>query len=271
MHRFSSVIAAALIMMMTAGGSNTAYAQTPQQTESVRKAMKAAYIREDAIEPCAPVSADRFGWPQNIVVRCIYVQQDRLPNGQRVDRKAVAEAIFPDPSVIARWITTACAVLRTQKPNCFSKAVARGKEQSGFQFVITGNVLEALDGSGKQQNFFFRNGMTVSVVAGVNGTPEDLPLDRQQALADTRNEDIVSIRSGRTRYWSTMPGEFRTRFPHAGVPVDLLTIEHRIAWLEIVRGDFTKALAGDRNRLLEAWLCANAQGEFGTTCTAPPE
>jgi hypothetical protein len=112
--------------------------------------------------------------------------------------------------------------------------------------------------------------MTVSVKVGINGSTQDLPLDEQQKLADTANEDIVAIPSGRTRYWSTTLGMFRTRFTKAGVPPDLATKECRLAWLELVRAEFTNALSGDRNRLLEAWLCANASSLFGTTCKPPP-
>ena len=256
--------------MAAACGAGAAWGQTPEQVQSVQRAMRAAYIRESAIEPCAPATADRFGWPKSIVVRCVYAQQDRLANGRRVDRKAVAEVVFPEPSVIARWIVTACAVLTASRPNCFSTAVAEGKATSGFQFAVTGNVLEDQPETGVQKNFFFRNGMTVAVAPNVNGRPDDLPLDRQQALADTSNEDIVSIPSGRTRYWSTTPAQFRARFPHANVPPDLATREHRLAWLELARGELLGALASDRNRLLEAWLCANAHARFQTTCKAPP-
>ncbi|MGH8510980.1 MAG: hypothetical protein ACREU8_06230 [Gammaproteobacteria bacterium] len=270
MYRLSSGLAAVVIVMVAGYNPGTSFAQTPQEIDGVRKAMKAAYIRESAVEPCAPVSADRFGWSKDVVVRCLYVQQDKLPNGQKVDRKAVAEAIFPEPSVIARWITTACAVLKTQSPNCFSRVVAEGKSTSGFQFVITGNVLEDLPPTGRQKNFFFRNGMTVSVERGVNGTTQDLSLDRQRTLADTSNETIVSIPSGRTRYWSTMPSDFRARFPNAGAPTNVSTPERRLAWLDLARREFSSALTSDRNRLLEAWLCANASKKFATACKAPP-
>jgi hypothetical protein len=263
-------ICVALVIAAGVFAPKIAPAQTAADIEAVRKAMKAAYIREDAVEPCKQADGDRFGWSKNLVLRCIYVQHDKLPNGAKKDRKAVAEAIFPEPAVIARWIVSACALLKTKEPKCFAWAVAEGQGASGFQFAITGNVLEDFPKNGTQKNYFFRNGMTVSVEPGINQSEQDLPLDKQDKLANTPNADIVSIPSGKTRYWSTTPAMFRARFPNAGTPSNLATKERRLAWLEIARREFTTALGENRNQLLEAWLCASVKQKFATTCMAAP-
>jgi hypothetical protein len=141
------VLVSAVASVATAAAP-PAFAQTAEQSEAVRKAMKAAYIREDAVEPCKPVAADRFGWSKDVVVRCVYVQRDKPGN---VPRKAVAEAIFPEPAVIARWIVSACGVLKTAKPKCFSRTIAEGRGASGFQFAVTGNVLEDFPETGNRR------------------------------------------------------------------------------------------------------------------------
>jgi hypothetical protein len=114
------------------------------------------------------------------------------------------------------------------------------------------------------QNFFFRNGMTVRMAGQPNGTTTQVPLDRQEALAQLPDTGIGRIPSGLTRFWRTRPEQFAAQFPAEGVPAKLDTPAKRQKWLDTARAEILAALNGSTNRLLETWVAVHA-----TTLASP--
>jgi hypothetical protein len=57
-------------------------------------------------------------------------------------------------------------------------------------FPIAGNPIEGLDDRPGFENYVFRNGITISVRTGLNGSSEELYLDTQRALAIAPNARI---------------------------------------------------------------------------------
>jgi hypothetical protein len=242
-------------------------AQTAEHAEDVRRAQRSAYAIESATNGCPVLDADLLGWPGKLVRHCEYAMRDTTLGHPRA---AVAYLLDVKPEVIAQWIEGACARLSVQQASCFATVLNSGRQNSGYMFAVSGNIIEDMDGPGQFKNFFFRNGMTVSFGQGLNGSAVELPIDRQRALALSPNDQIVGIPSGMTRFWRTRPAQFRDHFPDLGAPSGVSSAADRTLWLGIVQKEILAALRTGRNRLLEADLCANAPSVFGVGCTGEP-
>jgi hypothetical protein len=263
------LIAAAMILTCTPA---IAQSEAPQRTQAsarhisaAENTMRAAYAVRNATNGCPTLTADMHGWPAARVRHCIYEEEDR---GLGHPRVAVAYLLNVDAPTLARWIETACALVATDGERCFTRVLHAGRMNSGYQFPIAGNMLEDMEDDGSLKNYFFRNGMTASFRAGVNGNGAELTLEDQEALAATASESVLSVPTGLTRYWRTRPADFAARFPDSGAPPNTAGAENRAAWLALAQTEMLAALDSDRNRLLEAWLCANATELFGATCAA---
>jgi hypothetical protein len=258
------------LMLTTAVGwslcSGIAAAQTPAHVDAVKNAQKSAYAVVESTNGCPAADRDLFGWPRNLVLNCEYAKQDTALGRKR---RAVAYLLDVKPEVIARWIEGACAQLRNEPANCFKKVLSAGQGNSGYMFAVSGNIIEDMDQPNVFKNFFFRNGMTVSMQRGLNGSGQDLSVAEQRRLALSPNDAIVSIPSGMTRFWRTSPAQFRARFPGSGAPATVDTPERRAKWLDLAQKQMLEALQRPKNRLLEAWLCATARQTFATSCKAP--
>lgn len=232
---------------------------------AAENAMRAAYAVRNATNGCPTATADMHGWPASRIRHCIYEEDDR---GLGHPRVAVAYLLNVEAATLARWIETACTLVPTDAEQCFTRVLQAGRMNSGYQFPIAGNMVEDMEGDGSLKNYFFRNGMTASFRAGVNGNGTELTLEDQETLATTATESVLSVPTGLTRFWRTRPADFAARFPDAGAPPSSVGAENRAAWLALAQTEMLAALESDRNRLLEAWLCANATELFGATCAA---
>ena len=244
-----------------------AVAQTAQHITAVAHAQKSAYAVSDSTNGCPFVQSDIFGWPKALIQYCEYSQIDK---GLGHPRKALAYLLAVKPETIARWIETACSRLAVQAPDCFDRVLGLGKDNSGYMFAISGNIIEDMGLPDHFKNYFFRNGMTSAFQEGVNGSTTELPMDQQQRIALLPNDAVIAIPSGMTRFWRTSPEEFHRRFPQSGAPTDVNNPTSRQTWLTVAQKEILDALGSGQNRLLEANLCAQAQDLFHRTCR-PPE
>jgi hypothetical protein len=245
-----SVSFVSLLIAANAGG------QTAEHVAAVKTAYRAGYAITQSVNGCPRSTSNLFGWPQERLRYCEYAVRDTALGH---DRKAVVWLLDVEPERVAQWIENACTkILPTDAP-CFDIVLKSGRNNSGYMFPVTGNVVEDMKTKGVFKNYFFRNGMTASVKPGVNDGSEELSLDAQLTLAMIVDEGILNVPSGRTRFWSTLPKEFASRFPTAGAPSAVVTKEQRTKWLAIVRQEMLSAGDSSSNRLLEAWLCSNLQ------------
>jgi hypothetical protein len=250
--RFTS-ISVSFVLLLTA---TKAVGQTAEHVTAVKAAYRAAYAITQSVNRCPAATANLFGWPKERLRYCEYVVRDTALGH---DRKAVTWLLDVQPERVAQWIENVCTKVLPANATCFGIVLRSGRNNSGYMFAISGNVVEDMKIKGVFKNYFFRNGMTASVKRGVNDEGEELSLDAQISLAMTADEGILSIPSGRTRFWSTLPNEFASRFPTAGAPSDVATKERRTKWLSLVRQEMLNAVDSSSNRLLEAWLCSNLQ------------
>ena len=244
--------------MTTLVASLPVAAQTPAHIAAVKSAQGAAYAINQATNGCPVVGTDMLGWPGASIRKCIY----RVgPAGNK--RTGLVYLLEIKPETIATWIEGSCAKLLPSLPGCFEKVLTCGKLNSGMMFPISGNMLEDMTPS-PWQNFFFRNGMTVRMAGQPNGTTTQVPLDRQEALAQLPDTGIERIPSGLTRFWRTRPEQFAAQFPAEGVPAKLDTPAKRQKWLDTARAEILAAMNGPTNRLLETWVAVHA-----TTLASP--
>jgi hypothetical protein len=241
--------------------------QTAEHVAAVKTAYRAAYAITQSVNGCPKGTANLFGWPKERLRYCEYAVRDTALGH---DRKAVVWLLDVQPERVAQWIENACTKVLPTDASCFDIVLKSGRNNSGYMFAVTGNVVEDMKIKGVFKNYFFRNGMTASVKRGVNDGSEELSLDAQLTLAMTVDEGILNVPSGRTRFWSTLPNQFASRFPTAGAPSDVVTKERRAQWLALVRQEMLTAVDSSSNRLLEAWLCSNLQ-VLGTEfrCSTP--
>lgn len=241
----------AVALLIALSAPTSAGAQTAAHVTAVKNAQTSAYAISDATNGCPLVGADMFGWPGTLVRKCIYAEG---PSSKRLP--GLVYLLDVTPEAIARWIETACT---NQLPNvsaCFATVLKCGRSNSGMMFAVSGNILENMNPT-TWKNYFFRNGMTVSMTGQPNGGTTAISLERQEELAQTPDSGIQTIPSGLTRFWRTLPKQFAARFPDAGAPVALNTPARRQKWLDLARAEFLAALGSPTNRLLEAWVAAH--------------
>lgn len=213
----------------------------------VSDAMKSAYARTDPTSRCNPVPDEILGWPKGLVERCEY---------GKGTLSAVAYLLILKPQTITDWIETACSKQLPSGRACFQTLLRCAKLNSGMMFAVSGNILEDMDGK-PFANYFFRNGMTVSMTGINNGNSEPIALKVQEAKALGAESEIVGIRSGVTRLWRTLPRHFAKRYPDVWKETSLSTPEIRAAWLNLTRVETLKAIDKGENRLLEAYVAAH--------------
>jgi len=260
------LIAVSLISPLS--GGQWVLAQSADHVAAAKTAFRAAYAIRQNINGCPNATVDFLGWPKERLHYCEYVYRD---NALGHNRKAVVWLLDVQPERLAQWIENACTKVLPANEKCFDIVLQCGRSNSGYMFAVTGNIIEDMETRGVFKNYFFRNGMTVSVKRGVNGGTEELSIDAQKALAMTPNENIVQIPSGKTRFWSTLPSQFAFRFPNAGAPTTIATKERRTKWLALVQKEMLNALDSSSNRLLEAWLCSNVEMLGDITKCGPPD
>lgn len=218
---------------------------------AVAKAQKSAYAIRDATNGCPPPATNILGWPRMRLRECIYTEG---PKSHQLTGYVIL--IDVKPEVIATWIETACSQVLPGDGKCFQTVLSCANINSGMMFPVSGNMMENM-GGGPWKNYFFRNGMTVSIGFERNGTTHQVLMNRQKELALMSDSKITGIPSGVTRFWRTMPAQFATRFPNEDIPKSLKTSQDRQKWLDIARAEFLSALERPNNRLLEAWSAAH--------------
>lgn len=165
---------------------------------------------------------------------------DKLPNWEgtqvseykySVDKGKLTAKVYlanADAKKMAAWVITTCySITKTLKRKHTDFLINSIKDASGGQFPVKGIVYENMDGNGfKAYNFL--DGVTVFLKAPGDITEENLS------------------RAGKyARIISTTREEYNQRFPN--VKTDGL------AWLDVVRNEYQKALKSDTNNLMIAW------------------
>jgi hypothetical protein len=140
--------------------------QADDLADKVQKALGSAYIKTDATS-CVTAAVIPAGWPAGLVEECIYVKTDSVA-GQKVKREAIVQLVMPKASIVADWIRTACTRVQVQPTKCHKQLVDFAFFNTGFQFAVSGNVLEDLDEDRRFENYSFRNGITTAISPGFN-------------------------------------------------------------------------------------------------------
>jgi hypothetical protein len=231
--------------------SDNTLAQSLEHVNAVRHAQRSAYAITDATNGCPIISSDVLGWPGSRVRKCVYVEgptQNQLTG--------IAFLLDVRPESIASWIEASCASLLPGYSACFDTILKCGQENSGMMFPISGDVMENMNPK-TWKNYFFRNGMTVAIDGETNGSTVQIPIEKQEAFASSPDHAIVSIPSGVTRFWRTLPRQFAARFPDSQAPSMLDSATARQKWLNLAKSELLAALAQPENRLLDAWMSAH--------------
>lgn len=219
---------------------------------------------------CTTPSANKFGWPAVQSRECTYAMTDKVKGkgGKLINkkRKAIVQLLLVEPAVIARWIESACTKVKNPAA-CVDHVHKRAVGQTHYQFAISGNVLEdLLPKDGVHENYAFRHGITVRISPGFNGSIKDYSISDQIQVMNAVDDKIIGMKSGKARFWSTLPSEFKAHFPSASVPPAVGTAAGAQAWAKLVQTEFLAALKSPDNRLLEAWLCQSNQSAFKGKC-----
>lgn len=252
-------IGAALVVSCSA-----ATAQTLEQ--KIKTLVDGSYLMSGV---CSTPATDQHGWPKDKLRECVYSQTDSFKVGgviKKTKREAVVQVVVVEPSRIAAWILDACSKIATPQASCHDYVFKAGRTASGFQFAASGNVLEDLSGvKGVHENYSFRHGVTARISPGFNASETNYSLDDQRQIMNAVDEKIIGMASGRARYWSTLPAQFKARFPAENVP-PITSAAGAQQWAKMVQKEFLAATSSQNNRLLEAWLCSQAVAKFGVAC-----
>jgi hypothetical protein len=218
---------------------------------AVAKAQKAAYAISQSTNDCPYSAADILGWPAKLLKECDYYV------GSKTNRRTAHVVLLDVGSeAIATWIETACSKQLPRVEKCFDTVLKCGTDNSGMMIPVSGNMMEDMDHV-HWKNYFFRNGMTVSIGGEKNATVNQIDMVRQRELTGMPDTAITSIPSGVTRFWRTKSSQFAALFTREGAPSMLASPSDRQKWLDTARTELLAALEKPDNRLLDAWIAAH--------------
>jgi hypothetical protein len=209
----------------------------------IEKPLKAARYMEGN---CAPVTI--AGWENHATLRCSYNVRDKK---QGTNKPGLVLMLNPSATLLSAWIINACQSIQpaANPAKCAKRLSDRVISQSGGQFPIAGIVYEDLiPKDGIYESYGFASGIT-TVLNGVkhrNTTAlgaEELEFSLTAAPIKTASDSA----------FARIVGVTRSEYKKSNPSVDVTGLN----WLKVVAEEYKKAMKGERNALLEAWLAAN--------------
>jgi hypothetical protein len=186
-----------------------------------------------------PVAVE--GWPNLPVTLFSYSKTDQ--DGQK--KNGLAAMLNPSSRQTARWIVTATVkALGDFDENFAKKLVKETVNASGFQFLVRGVHLEAMDGAAKHKAYPFFNGVTVKLNGIADGySTRPLSNDELQYTISAPVGDVTTVGTY-ARIQSTTAKEYHAN----GGTADTTGAK----WLEVVRQAYMKAWDNDEFELMNA-------------------
>jgi hypothetical protein len=170
-----------------------------------------------------------------------YSKRDR--DGAR--KNGLAAMLNPDAEQIARWVVCATEkVMGRFDERLAKRLVTEAVNASGFQFLVRGVHLEAMDGAPQHKAYPFFNGVTVKL-RGISDGYAVRPLteDELRYTVSAPMGDVTKVGTY-ARIQSTSPQEYRDndgKLETAGS-----------AWLEVVRQTYIVAWGNDEYEMMTA-------------------
>lgn len=194
---------------------------------------------------CVPLSLAE--WVGHETQKCSYTVKDRATGKAK---PGLVILLNPSAKLLSTWIVNACRTVRPLESGCPDRLFRRVLEQSGGQFPVAGIVYEdILPEDGVQEAYGFKNGVT-TILQGVQHRRVEpfSPSELDSALAAQPRR--TASEAGFARIVGVTRNEYLKANPTATVS--------GLNWLNVVRDEHKKAMNGDRNSLLEAWLASHA-------------
>jgi hypothetical protein len=181
------------------------------------------------------------GWPGLPVTLFSYSKTDQ--DGQK--KNGLAAMLNPSSQQTARWIVTATVKALGDFDESFAKKLVNETvNASGFQFLVRGVHLEAMNGAAKHKAYPFFNGVTVKLSGIAGGYPtRPLSEDELRYTISAPIDDVTTVGTY-ARIQSTTAQHY-----HANGGTADTTGKN---WLEVVRLAYIKAWGSDEYELMNA-------------------
>ncbi len=229
-----------LMLGLSPGGAWSASEQDiAAYATKLREPLKKARYMEGE---CTSISLS--GWENIPTLKCRYGVKDK---GGRKKTGLVVMA-NPNPERVATWILNACEVVKPTRNRqyCAQYVFGRIIRQSGGQFPVAGIVYEDLyDPKGVFKAFGFYNGVTTRLSGLKHREMRPLKDIELQAILDAAPLNTISDSA-----YARIIGVTRDEYKKAHPSVDI----EGLKWNDVVADEHKRALSGDRNFLIEAWL-----------------
>ena len=212
--------------------------------EKIERQLRSARYMEGT---CTPIAI--AGWEGFNTARCSYTVKDAKTGEVKT---GLVVLLNPSARTLSAWILNACETIRPteNRSACSRRLYLRVLEQSGGQFPVAGVVYEdVLPRDGIQEAYGFASGVT-AILKGVQHR-------RTKAFSSAELEAALSaapIQTASESGFARIVGVTRKEYLKLNPAADVRGLN----WLSIVREEHKKAINGERNGLLEAWLSANA-------------
>lgn len=227
--------------------SVAAYAATEEEIKvfahQIEKPLHSARYMEDV---CTPAKLKE--WEGFDTQKCSYKMKD-AKTGEI--KPGLVILLDPTPAKLSAWILNACETVRPNevKAACAERVFQQIKDQSGGQFPVSGIVYEdILPQDGIYEAYGFADGVT-SVLKGIKYRRTTAFSSQELEAAITAIPTRTASERAPARVVGVTRKEYLLSYPEAKVT--------GLGWLNVVREEYKKAMNGDRNVLIEAWLKAN--------------
>lgn len=200
---------------------------------------------------CTISSIDLFGWPSNLLRRCVYTVGAGTNH-----RKGIVYLHSLDSQVILKWVKSACTLAQPQEVESCTLINVQGIVQaSGAQFPVGGIVWEDMNGDGRFEGYLFRNGITARDGRWRNGDLGQPSEMLQHSLAISPS--INGAKSGFARIYSTARAQYRKLSGDVNVATSgNLAAAKAIYWSDLVGKVTRESLTRDFNPLIDAKICS---------------
>ena len=180
-----------------------------------------------------------------------YVKVDK----DGTEKAALAAMLNPRPNQVARWIVSAVVTTKTKFDFDFaSRLVDWTVGQSGFQFLVRGLHLEAMDNAPKHTAYPFFDGVTVKLDTIPAGWTTNVLTDEEIASSiAAANENVTAVGK-----YARIQSTERDDYTNAGGGEDAKGPN----WLSVTRKCYQDAWGMDDNFLMTAKALA-LKSEWG--------
>lgn len=156
----------------------------------------------------------------------------------------------PSSERLAAWILNACEAVKptTNREQCAQCVFQAVISQSGGQFPVSGVVYEdIIPPDGVFEAYGFHKGVTTRLSTLKHRRTKPLDDVELETILDAAPLNTITLAAP-----ARIIGVTRSAYKKAHASVDI----DGLKWNEVVAGEQKRALIGDRNVLIEAWLAS---------------